>query len=160
MTPQPDDEGNISADYVTEDGLSVSQSLAAHSRDVACVNCHARIDPFGFALENYDSLGRWRKRYRDGKPIETASKLRDGTSIADDTALHSYLRSRQSQFHRTLAVKMLGYALGRPETIGDTALLKQMTALLADGAGLAELAESIVTSRQFRYHARTAPISR
>ena len=160
VPPPPADAGSISADDVPADGLSVRQRLAAHRRDVACVNCHARIDPFGFALENYDSLGRWRNRYRDGKPIETAGKLRDGTSIADDTALHSYLRSRQSQFHRTLAVKMLGYALGRPETIGDTALLKQMTALLADGAGLAELAESIVTSRQFRYHARTAPTSR
>jgi hypothetical protein len=44
--------------------------------------------------------------------------------------------------------------LGRPETIGDASLLAQMTALLADGAGVTELAESIVTSRQFRYHAR------
>ncbi|HCD03388.1 MAG TPA: hypothetical protein DER64_22975 [Planctomycetaceae bacterium] len=160
VPPPPADAGSIAADDVPADGLSVRQRLAAHRRDAACVNCHARIDPFGFALENYDSLGRWRNRYRDGKPIETASKLRDGTSIADATELHGYLRSRQSQFHRTLAAKLLGYALGRPETIGDTALLEKMTTLLADGAGLAELAESIVTSRQFRYHARTAPTSR
>ena len=158
VPPPPADAGSIAADDVPADGLSVRQRLAAHSRDPACVNCHARIDPFGFALENYDSLGRWRDRYRDGKPIETASQLRDGTSIADAKVLHSYLRSKQSQFHRTLAAKLLGYALGRPETIGDTTLLAQMTTLLADGAGLAELAESIVTSRQFRYHARTAPL--
>ena len=160
VPPPPADAGSIAADDVPADGLSVRQRLAAHRRDAACVNCHARIDPFGFALEHYDSLGRWRDRYRDGKPIESAGKLRDGTSIADATALHSYLRSKKSQFHRTLAAKLLGYALGRPETIGDTALLARMTTLLADGAGLAELAESIVTSRQFRYHARTAPAKR
>ena len=80
------------------------------------------------------------------EPFQQGDIVVDGTSIADVTALHSYLRSKQSQFHRTLAAKLLGYALGRPETIGDTALLAQMATLLADGAGLAELAESIVTS--------------
>ena len=154
VPPPPADAGSIPADDVPPDGLSVRQRLAAHRRDAACVNCHARIDPFGFALENYDSLGRWRERYRDGKPIETVSTLRDGTAIADFNALHTWLQSQQSQFHRTLATKLLGYALGRPETIGDAGLLVHMTTLMADGAGLAELLESIVTSRQFRYHAR------
>ncbi|MEE3373316.1 MAG: DUF1592 domain-containing protein [Planctomycetota bacterium] len=156
VPPPPADAGSIPADDVPPDGLSVRQRLAAHRRDVACVNCHARIDPFGFALEHYDSLGRWRDHYRDGKPIETSSELRDGTSIADADGLHAYLRSRQSQFHRTLATKLLGYALGRPETIGDTKLLTQMTTQLTDGAGLAELTQSIVKSRQFRYHANSA----
>ena len=159
VPPPPADAGSIPADDVPPDGLSVRQRLAAHRRETACVNCHARIDPFGFALEHYDSLGRWRQRYRDGKTIETSSVLRDGTPIADADGLHAYLRSRQSQFHRTLAAKLLGYALGRPETIGDTRLLAQMTSQLADGAGLTELAESIVKSRQFRYHARSAPTS-
>ena len=157
VPPPPADAGSIPGDDLPPDGMSVRDRLAAHRRDSACVNCHARIDPFGFALENYDPLGRWRDRYRDGKPIETASQLRDGDSISDDVSLHRYLRSRQPQFHRTVAAKLLGYALGRPEAVGDAAVMQKMTELLASGSGLAELAECIVTSRQFRYHARSLP---
>jgi len=153
VPPPPADAGSISADDVPADGLSVRQRLEAHRRDASCSNCHARIDALGFGLEQYDSLGRWRERYRDGKPIDTSGKLHDGTPITGDDGLHAYLALQQSLFHRTLSSKLLGYALGRRDTIGDVSLLAGMAEhLSSSGGGLSGLVERIVVSRQFRYH--------
>ena len=70
VPPPPADAGSIPADDVLQDGLTVQQRLIAHRRDASCKNCHSRIDPLGFALEQYDPLGRWRKTYRDGQAIK------------------------------------------------------------------------------------------
>ncbi len=152
VPPPPADAGSIPADDVLADGLSVPQRLEAHRRDVACVNCHSRFDALGFALEGFDPLGRWRDQYRDGNPIDTSGELRDGTRISGEDGLHEYLASQQDRFHRTLCTKLLGYALGRQESVGDLPLVEQMQEHLARGGGLSELVECLVGSRQFRYH--------
>lgn len=152
VPPPPADAGSIPANEVVADGLSMMQRLEVHRRKASCYNCHSRFDALGFALENYDPLGRWRERYRDEKPVETAGTLRDGTEIAGDDGLHKYLASQQSRFHQTLARKLLGYALGRSESVGDLPLLAKLTEKMETGRGMWDLVECIVTSRQFRYH--------
>jgi hypothetical protein len=153
VPPPPADAGSIPADDILSDGLSVRQRLEAHRTDASCANCHSRIDALGFALENYDPLGRWREEYRDGTPIDTSGALRDGTEIANDRELHEYLESRRALFHRTLNTKLLSYALGRRETVGDLPLLDEMNRHLGNDGGISRLVQSIVGSRQFRYHA-------
>lgn len=152
VPPPPADAGSIDADEVVADGLSIRQRLEAHRRDSSCHNCHSRFDAFGFALENYDPLGRWRDRYRDQKPVENVGALRGGKEIAGDTGLHDYLVSEQKDFHRTFASKLLGYALGRRLSVGDLPLVSNLTDHMQQGGGMQGLVERIVTSRQFMYH--------
>jgi hypothetical protein len=159
VPPPPADAGSIAADEVVADGLSIRKRLEAHRRDASCHNCHARFDAFGFALENYDPLGRWRNQYRDSKPVETVGVLRGGEEIVGDEGLHRYLSSQEHLFHETLARRLLGYALGRRELVGDLALLTRLTDDMKSGAGLSRLLVRIVTSRQFRYHRGSFPPS-
>ena len=70
VPPPPADAGSIPADDKLFGGLSLKQKLEVHKRNATCANCHVRIDPLGFPLEHYDSTGRWREKYSDGKPIE------------------------------------------------------------------------------------------
>ena len=152
VPPPPADAGSIAADEVVPGGLSMRQRLEAHRRDASCHNCHSRFDALGFALENYDSLGRWRERYGDNKPVETAGTLRDGTEISGDGGLQKYLAGQQERFNNTLAEKLLGYALGRRASVGDLPLIDRLTGHIKNDGGMSGLVERIVTSRQFRYH--------
>jgi hypothetical protein len=151
IPPPPGDAGSIPPDDVLADGKTVRERLEAHRRDASCVNCHSRIDPLGFALEHFDSLGRWRETYRDGQKIDASGTLSDGTEITELDGLLKYLQTHETQFDRTLCAKLLGYALGRAEQISDTPLLQQMTTGLQKDPHFSTLVTEIVSSPQFRY---------
>jgi hypothetical protein len=155
VPPPPADAGSIPADDVLADGLTLRQRLVAHRSDASCVNCHARFDPLGFALEHFDSVGRWRDKYRDGKAIDATSTLNDGTKISGPDGLRRHLQVREADFHRTLCTKLLGYALGRSELLTDRPLIEQMQADLKAGSKtdgrLSRLIIKIVSSKQFRH---------
>jgi hypothetical protein len=152
VPPPPADAGSIPAEEALADGLTVRQRLEAHRTSQTCKNCHVRIDPLGFALENFDPIGRWRDKYQGGQPIDAAGVLADGTKVAGPAGLREYLRREQPQFERNLCTKLLGYALGRSELASDRPLVEAMQADLKHGGGIADLAVRVVTSQQFRYH--------
>lgn len=155
IPPPPGDAGSIPPDDVLDDGKTVRQRLEAHRRDASCVNCHARMDPLGFALEHFDSIGRWRDTYRDGQKIDASGKLNDGTEITEFEGLNEYLRANETLFNRTLCAKLLGFALGRAELVSDRPLLDQMTAGLKTDNRFSTLVTQIVASTQFRYRRAT-----
>src|SRR5262249_51160804 len=103
-----------------------------------------------FALEPYDPLGRWREAYGDGKPIDRSGILGDGTTVSGPEGLRGYLRRERSNFHRTISIKLLGYALGRAEMVSDRPLIERMTEGLARGERIGDIVVRIVTSEQFR----------
>lgn len=150
VPPPPADVGSIPAEDVLADGLTVRQRLEAHRSDASCTNCHERIDPLGFALEPFDPIGRWRNTYRDGQEIDPSGMFGDGTTISGPDGLRDYLRREKAQFHRTISVKLLGYALGRAELASDRPLINQMAEDLGDGCRFSDLVARIVTSEQFR----------
>jgi hypothetical protein len=86
--------------------------LEQHRENEACATCHNRIDPLGFALENFDEIGRWRDK-DDGGPIVAQAQLADGTKIDGIDGLKQFLLSEKETFAWVLTRKMLGYALGR-----------------------------------------------
>jgi hypothetical protein len=108
------------------------------------------MDPLGFALEQFDPIGRWRETYRDGQAIDPSGTLNDGTAVSGPSGLRDYLRREKTQFHRTLAVKLLGYALGRSELASDRPLIGQMIKDTGEGCGFSDLVVQIVSSRQFQ----------
>jgi mono/diheme cytochrome c family protein len=149
VPPPPADAGSIPADDKLFGGLSVKARLEQHKRNASCANCHTRIDPFGFSLEHYDPTGRWRDRYPDGKEIDDVAELRDKTPIAGVDGLLKYMRTKDDQVRRTLAYKMVGYALGRSVLLSDLPLIDRMVKAGGDVA-FSQLATEIAASGQFR----------
>jgi hypothetical protein len=147
--PPPADAGSIPADDKLFGGLSLHDKLEAHKRNATCANCHARIDPLGFPLENYDSTGRWRTQYPDGKPIYNAGTTFDKVDIQGTAGLLKYLQDKDAMFRRTLTIKLLGYALGRTVLPSDTALMDKMVAE-GGNAAFSQLVIDVVSSKQFR----------
>src|SRR5262249_22580989 len=137
-------------------GLSLREKMEAHKRNATCANCHARIDPLGFPLEHYDSTGRWREKYSDGKDIYDGGTLSDHTQIAGVDALLKYLRSEDTQVRRTLSYKLMGYALGGRIQLSDQPLIDRMVAA-GGNAPFSQLAGEIAASKQFRYRLAAAP---
>jgi hypothetical protein len=91
---------------------SLREQLEKHRANASCAVCHARMDPLGFALENFDAIGQWREK--DGKfPIETEGSLPDGRSFKDFKDLEAMLKANPQDFTECVAEKMLIYALGR-----------------------------------------------
>lgn len=147
--PPPADAGTIPSDDKLFGGLSVKERMAAHKRNATCANCHTRIDPLGFPLEHYDSTGRWRENYSDGKPIDDNGELANKSVIPGVKGLLAYLRTQQDKVQLTLSHKMLGYALGRTVQGSDQLLVDRMVKA-GDQSTVADLATMIVTSAQFR----------
>jgi len=124
------------------EGLTERQLIERHSRDANCAGCHSRIDPYGFALEGFDAIGRARE-------ADTKTVLRDGKTIAGLEGLRDYLAGeRRGDFLRQFSRKLLGYALGRSVQLSDQPLLDEMVE--SDGALVGDLVEKIVLSPQFR----------
>jgi hypothetical protein len=134
------------------DGLTVRQLVAKHTSVPECAVCHVRIDPFGFALERYDPIGRWRDRDLGGLPIDTHVKLKDGTEFDGIDGLRKYLLTKKKNvIVRLFCRKLLGYALGRATTLSDQSLIDDMIAELNRNEGRVTAAVmAIIRSPQFR----------
>jgi len=136
----------------TPQGLTERQLIERHSSDEQCAGCHQRIDPFGFALEGFDAIGRARSQDSAGLLIDTRTRLPGGTAIEGLAGLRSYLmNTRGDDFLRQFSRKLLGYALGRSVQLSDQPLIAAMvTRLKADDHSVGAAIELIVLSPQFR----------
>jgi hypothetical protein len=92
--------------------LSVRERLAEHRANAACASCHNMMDPPGFALENFDAVGRWRT-LEEGKPVDASGGLPDGSKFTGVAGLEEGLLNRPEIFAGTLTEKLLTFALGR-----------------------------------------------
>ncbi|MFM9001560.1 MAG: DUF1585 domain-containing protein, partial [Opitutia bacterium] len=133
-------------------GLTERQLIERHSSDPACARCHQRIDPYGFALEGFDAIGRRRERDAAGLAVVTATTLPGGVAVDGLDGLRSHLATaRAADFRRQFCRKLLGYALGRSVQLSDRPLVDGMIAQLKGGDGrVGSVVEAIVLSRQFR----------
>ena len=109
--PPPADVPELK-DNTVSGKLSVRERLAEHRANPACASCHDPMDPLGFALENFDAVGRWRTE-DGGEPIDPSGRLADGTEIDGVEGLERAILQRPELFVGTLAEKLLTFALGR-----------------------------------------------
>lgn len=131
--------------------MTLKERMEDHRNDPACHSCHAQIDPWGIAFENFDAVGSWREQIGD-KPVDASATLFNDEELNGVEGLKRYLLlHRQDQFARALAHKLAAYALGRPIAFSDHAELEKITAQLRDqGDGLATLITLLVTNDLFR----------
>lgn len=92
--------------------LTMRERISEHRKNPACSGCHNLIDPVGFALENYDGVGRWRIT-EDARPIDATGGLPDGSTFDGVAGLQQAILARPELFTQTFAEKLLTYALGR-----------------------------------------------
>lgn len=135
------------------DNLSERQLIELHVNAPECAGCHKRIDPFGFALEEFDAIGRYRVQDTANRPIDSATELPDGTEVQGHQELVNYLSEVKktqylTQFHR----KLLGYAIGREVALSDRPMIQSLVSRsLSDPSyGVWDAVEAVVLSRQFR----------
>ena len=107
--------------------MTLKERIADHRNKPACISCHARIDPWGIAFENYDALGAFRTKVKN-TPVDATAALFSGQNLVGIDGLKRYLlTSRQDQFSRAMVHKMTAYALGRTLSFGDSADIDSLT---------------------------------
>ncbi len=153
-TPPPPplpDAGELKDETDEDRKLSLRQRLEKHRADPSCANCHKRMDPIGFAFENFDAVGAWRER-DGGHAIETAASLPDGSSFQGPVELKALMLARKDDFVRCLAEKMTTYALGRGVEYYDASTIKAIrTALAGQQYRISTLVLEIARSYPFQY---------
>jgi hypothetical protein len=127
--PPPDVNNAVDGMSQNPDGrpLSLREKLDLHGQQgTSCANCHQKMDPLGYAMENFDPIGRYREK--DGnKPVENTGKLPDGTQLQGVESVKKVLLERKDQFVRTLTEQLLVYALGRDLQAYDLPTIHRIT---------------------------------
>ncbi len=161
--PPPPPSGVPAIEPDTSGATSIRELLSRHQADTTCAMCHRRIDPLGFALENFDPVGRWRTHYpvyekqssgevvtSDGPKVDANGELPDGTQIRSVHDLKRYLIDHIDQFSACLAGKLLVYGAGRPMNYADRQVVKRLVAdVRKQGNGFQDLIIAIVLSESF-----------
>ncbi len=129
-TPPPPPPPNVpTLDESNKDSKipkTVRAQLELHRKNQPCAGCHRVIDPAGFALENFDSVGVWRDKGADGAPLDVAGTLADGTAVNGPVALRQAILSRPEAFVTVVTEKMLTYALGRGLEPADMPVVRRI----------------------------------
>jgi hypothetical protein len=146
--PAPDvpglDENNVSA------SLPVRERLAAHRANPACASCHDFMDPVGFALENFDAIGRWRTM-EEGQSVDASGGLPDGSTFVGVSGLEDGLLQRPDIFTAALTEKLLIFALGRGVEYYDGPAIREISRFAKqDHYRFSALIQGIVNSTPFR----------
>ena len=130
--------------------LTVRERFAVHRERADCAGCHSKLDPLGFALENFDPVGRWRNHYENGRSVDASGVLFRKHSFNNVVEFKDAILSEKDRFTRAFAGHMLSYALGRGLTPIDAYALDRITAkTIADGFRLQTLLHEVVQSAPF-----------
>ncbi|OFW34336.1 MAG: hypothetical protein A3J28_13905 [Acidobacteria bacterium RIFCSPLOWO2_12_FULL_60_22] len=136
-----------------EDGRikSVRESMEQHRANPVCATCHSRMDPLGFAFENFDAVGAWRTTEGAANTIiDSSGKLPDGTSFRGPAELRKVLLSKSDQFATVVAEKLLTYALGRGVEYHDQPFVRKIRGESAPDYRWSSLILAVVESQPFQ----------
>ena len=155
-TPAPPPPPNVPnlQENNTLAATSVRQRLAQHRENPACAACHDLMDPIGFALENYDAVGRWRD-YEGEISIDSAGVLPDGKEINDVSQLEKGILERPDVFVQTFTEKLMTYGLGRfVEPSDGPAVRKIVRDAAQKDFRFSEIVKGVVLSKPFRFRSK------
>ena len=154
--PPPDEVPPIEEDdeSITAQGLTLRDRLIQHQVNPSCVSCHAKIDPLGFALENYDAVGRWRDQYHSGLKIDASGELFGQAKFQDAVGLKDAILDHPEWFVRAIVEHLLCYAVGRELALTDRPSVDEIVdEAIRDQGQFSTIIRSVVKSRPFRFQA-------
>jgi hypothetical protein len=143
--PPPPDVPLIEPD--ASGAKTIREQLAMHRENTTCASCHHKIDPYGFALENFNAIGGWRERYSREHGIDPSGDLPTGEKFKDVTDFRALLIARHEQFTRGLTEKLITYALGRRPEFTDRATIDAIAK--THSTGFKDLLRAVVLSETF-----------
>ena len=149
--PPPPNVESLAENGTGETPASMRDRMLQHRTNASCAVCHTRLDPLGFALENFDAVGKWRTTHADGTPVDASDVLPDGTQLDGVRGLRTYLLSQRERFVGALTEKLLTYALGRSVEASDLPAIRKITRdAAAKDNRWSSIIEGIVNSVPFR----------
>ena len=147
--PPPDDVPEIEPDVTG--ATTLREKLVKHRADASCAQCHKKIDPAGFALENYDAIGAWRVKYDRKLDVDPSGQLPNGETFSSPGEFKDLVLEQEETFIRCLTKKMLTYAIGRKLNSGDRLVVDGMVEEMNNsGGGLRDLVKQVALSKAFR----------
>jgi hypothetical protein len=156
--PPPPNIPELQARDARGDVLSMRAQMEQHRSSPACAGCHRVMDPLGFALENFDGVGRWRTT--DAKaPIDASGAMPDGTTFSGPAEFRRVLLDeRRDQFVSTVADRLLTYALGRGLEAHDAPVVRRIVRDAAQGGyTLSAIVLGVATSTPFQMRRSEGP---
>lgn len=160
-SPPPPPPPDVPALKAEHDGrkLTARQQLELHRANPSCAACHVRMDPLGFALENFDAIGAWRTR-DEGQPIDTVSTLPNGTRFEGIRGLQQILLDRRDEFTRAFTERLMTYALARGLGPQDMPAVRRIAGHSAkDGYRIHTIVRGIATSPAFTLRKAPRPFA-
>ena len=124
--PPPPDIPPFPPSETARGSLSVRARTEQHRTNPSCASCHVRMDPLGFALENFDAVGRWRATDEAGAPVDSSGALPDGTRFSGVEELRAVLVREPEPFVRNATTKLLAYAVGRSIAPSDMPAIRKI----------------------------------
>ena len=132
--------------------LTLREQFAMHREREDCAGCHMRIDPLGFALENYGPTGIWRDLYENGREVDSDGVLFNKHPFSDITEFKDAILSEKDRFARAFATHLLSFSLGREIGVADTASINQMVNTIAENDyRLRDLIKQVTFSESFHH---------
>jgi hypothetical protein len=129
---------------------TLRERLETHRSNPECAACHQRMDPLGFALENFDAIGRWRGTGESGGPIDASGSLPDGTPVSGADELRRAILGQPEEFLRATTGKLLAYAIGRGLEPSDRPAIRRIVRESAvDGYRWSAIIQGVVRSAPF-----------
>ncbi len=162
-TPPPPPPPNVPSLEESNKGAStaaktVRAQLELHRKNQPCAGCHRVIDPAGFALENFNSIGQWRDTGADGAPLDVAGTLADGSQVSGPVALRQAIVGRPDAFTTVVTEKLLTYALGRGLEPSDMPVVRRIVKKAAQNDyRLASVVVGIIESAPFQMRTKLEP---
>jgi mono/diheme cytochrome c family protein len=151
-TPPPPPPADVPAldEQAVGTTASLRKQMETHRTNAICASCHSRMDPLGFALENYDAIGKWRTM-DGGFPVDSSGILPGGKKFANSAEMRQILSERVPELTRTLTEKLLIYSLGRGLQRYDRPTVNRITKkVAASGYGFQTLVQEVVRSLPFQ----------
>ena len=148
--PPPADVPPLDHPKEAEKNLTLRERFAGHRERADCAGCHAKLDPLGFALENYDPVGRWRDTYENGRKVDASGKLFREHPFKNVVEFKDAILAEKHRFARAFSEHALSYAVGRALTPGDTLSVDRITErVIADDFRLQTVLHEVVQSNSF-----------
>ena len=156
--PPPDDVPALEEENTEGKVLTLREAMSVHRKNPVCATCHAKMDPLGLALENFDAVGRWRTESPSNEVIDPSGALPGGGTFTGPTDFREVLLAKPEQFAETVAEKLLMYATGRGLEYYDRPAIRTIAReAAADGYRLSSIILGVIKSTPFQMRRSIEP---